>query len=126
MSKKRTYFISRAGPDKRWAELIASVVRDAGHEPIFQDEHFRVGQSIPDNMTRGGRGRLHDRRILAGLLRVGILPAELNAALMTDPLGRHGESFPYASRRSSSPASLAQLAYTSTLWARQMARLASD
>ena len=25
MPEKKTFFISRAGPDKRWAELIASV-----------------------------------------------------------------------------------------------------
>ena len=40
MPEKRIFFISRAGPDKRWAELIASVVRDAGHEAFFQDEDF--------------------------------------------------------------------------------------
>ena len=51
MSEAKTFFISRAGSDKRWAELIASVVRDAGHEAIYQDEYFRVGQSFVDNMT---------------------------------------------------------------------------
>jgi hypothetical protein len=35
MAEKRVFFISRAGADKRWAELIASVVRDAGHEPML-------------------------------------------------------------------------------------------
>jgi hypothetical protein len=28
MPDKKTFFISRAGADKRWAELIASVVRE--------------------------------------------------------------------------------------------------
>jgi hypothetical protein len=52
MSEKQTFFISRAGADNRWAELIASVVRDAGHKAIYQDEHFKVGQSFIDNMTQ--------------------------------------------------------------------------
>jgi hypothetical protein len=50
MPDKKTFFISRAGPDKRWADLIASVVRDAGHEAIHQDEHFAEGTSFSHNM----------------------------------------------------------------------------
>jgi len=34
MADKEIFFISRAGADKRWAELVPSVVRDAGHEAI--------------------------------------------------------------------------------------------
>ena len=31
-----TFFISRAGADKRWAEVIAGAVKAAGHEAIHQ------------------------------------------------------------------------------------------
>jgi hypothetical protein len=50
MAEKRTFFISRAGADRHWAELIAGVVRDAGHAPIHQDEDFQYGVSFIHSM----------------------------------------------------------------------------
>jgi hypothetical protein len=53
MQDKKTFFICRAGADERWAKLIASVVRDAGHEAFYEDENFLSGENIPNNITVG-------------------------------------------------------------------------
>ncbi len=111
MPEKKTFFISRAGPDKRWAELIASVVRDAGHEPFFQDEHFQVGQSIPDNMTRGAEADCTIAVFSPDYFKSEYCLAELNAALMNDPLGRQGYLIPVRIAPVELPSLVAQLAY---------------
>src|SRR4051794_21648973 len=94
MAEKRTYFISRAGADSRWAALIAGVVRDAGHEAIHQDEHFRVGQSIIDNMSRAAEADCTIAVLSRAYLESEYCLSELNAALKADPLGRRGRIIP--------------------------------
>jgi TIR domain/NACHT domain len=111
MPEKKTFFISRAGADKRWAELIASVVRDAGHEPFFEDEHFPPGQSIPDNMARGAEADCTIAVFSPAYFESEFCLAELNAALMKDPLGRQGYLIPVRVAPVEIPSLVAQLAY---------------
>jgi hypothetical protein len=111
MPEKKTFFISRAGADKRWAELIASVVRDAGHEPFFQDEHFQVGQSIPDNVTRGAEADCTIAVFSPDYFESKFCLAELNAAWMKDPLGRQGYLIEVRVAPVEIPSLFAQLAY---------------
>jgi TIR domain/NACHT domain len=111
MSEKKTFFISRAGADKRWAELIASVVRDAGHEAIHQDEHFRVGQSFIDNMTRAAEADCTIAILSPAYFESEYCLAELNAALVNDPLGRRGRVIPVRVAPIEIPRLIGQLAY---------------
>ena len=90
MSEKKTFFISRAGADKRWAELIASVVRDAGHEAIYQDEHFSEGTSFIHNMMLAAQADCTIAVLSPAYFESEYCLAELNAALAADPLGVHG------------------------------------
>jgi DNA polymerase III delta prime subunit len=111
MPEKKTFFISRAGADKRWAELIASVVRDAGHEPFFEDEDFHVGQNIIDNMTRAAKADCTIAVLSPAYLESEYCLSELNAALWTDPLGRRGQVIPVRVAPVDLPSPVAQLAY---------------
>jgi hypothetical protein len=111
MSEKRVFFISRAGADKRWAELIASVVRDAGHEAIYQDEHFRVGQSFIDNMTRAAESDCTIAVLSPAYFESEYCLSELDAALANDPLGRRGRVIPVRVQPVEIPSLLGQLAY---------------
>ena len=111
MPEKKTFFISRAGADKRWAELIASVVRDAGHEPIYQDEHFRVGQSFIDNMSRAAEADCTIAVLSQAYFDSEYCLSELDAALSTDPLGRRGRIIPVRVEAAEIPTLLGQLAY---------------
>jgi hypothetical protein len=72
----------------------ASVVRDAGHEPIYQDEHFLVGQSFIDNMARGAEADCTIAVLSPAYFESEYSLSELNAALANDPLGRRGRVFP--------------------------------
>jgi eukaryotic-like serine/threonine-protein kinase len=94
MPEKKTFFISRAVTDKRWAELIASVVRDAGHEAFFEDEHFHVGKSIPDIMRRGAEADCTIAVWSPAYFESEHCVAELNAAVMQSPLGHKGKLIP--------------------------------
>jgi eukaryotic-like serine/threonine-protein kinase len=111
MPEKKTIFISLAGADNRWAELIASVVRDAGHEPFFEDEDFQVGQSIPDNMMRGAEADCTIAVFSPAYFKSEFCLAELDAALMKDPLGRHGRLIPVRVAPVEIPGLVGQLAY---------------
>ena len=111
MPEKKTFFISRAGPDKRWAELIASVVRDAGHEPFFEDEHFEPGQSIPHNMMRGAEADCIIAVWSPAYFESEHCVAELNAALMKSPLGLQGNLIPLRVAPVELPAFVAQHAF---------------
>jgi TIR domain len=111
MPDKKTLFISRAGADKRWAELIASVERDAGHEPLFQAENFEVGQSIPANMMRGAEADCTIAVFSPDYFKSGFCLAELNAARIKDPLRRNGWLIPVRVEPVEIPSLVAQLAY---------------
>src|SRR5262245_7449809 len=37
---KPEFFISRAGADSEMAKLVAEIIREAGGEPYYQNEHF--------------------------------------------------------------------------------------
>jgi hypothetical protein len=111
MPEKKTFVISRAGADKRWAELIASVVRDAGHEAIYQDEHYRVGQSFIDNMMRATEADCTIAILSPAYFASEYCLAELNAALADDPLGRRGRIVPVRVETVAIPSLLGQLAY---------------
>ncbi len=80
MSEKRSFFISRAGPDERWADVIASVIRDVGHEAV-DEEDFRIECSVIESI----------RAALAGVPRArsGItLPRGRTAAFPRGRLAR--------------------------------------
>jgi hypothetical protein len=111
MPEKRVYFISRAGADKRWAELIASVVRDAGHEAIYQDEHFRVGQGFIDHMMRAAEVDCTIAVLSPAYFESEYCLSELDAALANDPLGRRGRVIPVRVQLVAIPNLLGQLAY---------------
>ncbi len=111
MSEKKTFFISRAGPDKRWAELIASVVRDAGHEPFFEDEHFRPGQNIVTNMSRGAEANCTIALYSPAYFQSDYCVKELNAALFKDPLGHDGTLIPILVAPVELPSFVADIAY---------------
>ena len=94
MSEKKTFFISRAGPDKKWAELIASVVRDAGNEPIYQDEDFGVGESFVHNMKIATEADCTICVFSPAYFESEYCLAELDAAFKADPLGKLGRIIP--------------------------------
>ena len=111
MPDKKTFFISRAGPDKRWAELIASVVRDAGHEPFFEDENFRVGQDIIDNMMRGAKADCTIAVFSPDYFKSDYCRKELDVVLFEDPLGRKGKLIPILVAPVKVPDFVADIAY---------------
>jgi len=111
MPEKRTFFISRAGADKRWAELIASVVRDAGHVAIYEDQDFQVGQSIADSMMRASEADCTIAVLSRAYLDSEYCLSELNAALFEDPLGRRGRVIPVRVEAVELPSLVAHLAY---------------
>jgi hypothetical protein len=88
--EKRIFFISRAGPDRHWASLIASVVKDAGHEAIHQDQDFREGQSFSHNMMLAAESDCTIAVLSPAYLQSEHCLAELHAALASDPIGVHG------------------------------------
>jgi TIR domain/NACHT domain len=94
MSEKKTFFISRAGADKRWAELIASVVRDAGHEAIHQDQDFAEGTSFSHNMMLAAESDCTIAVLSPQYFESKHCLAELHAALAADPLGTDGLILP--------------------------------
>ena len=94
MPEKRTFFFSRAGADKWWAGLIASVVRDAGHEAIHEKE-FPFGVSYIQSMREAAANS--DCTILVSspaYFESKHCVAELNTALARDPIGESGNILP--------------------------------
>ena len=111
MPEKKTFFISRAGADKRWAELIASVVRDAGHEAIHQED-FRIGASFIHNMRAASANSDCTITVLSpAYFESKYCQAELNAALAADPNGLSGNIFPVRIAPCQLPPDLAHLRY---------------
>ena len=94
MSEKRTFFISRAGADRQWAELIADVVRNAGHEAIHQEQNFSVGASFSHNMMLAAESDCTIVVLSPAYFESEHCLAELHAALADDPLGMHGRILP--------------------------------
>jgi len=111
MPEKRIFFISRAGADERWATLIASVVREAGHEAFSQDENFRVGQGFIDNMTLAAEADCTIAVLSRAYLESEYCLSELSAALAADPLGRRGKIIPVRVERVDIPSLPGHLAY---------------
>jgi hypothetical protein len=109
--EKKYFFISRAGADTRWAELIASVVRDAGHEPIYQDEHFHVGESFVDNMATAAEADCTIAVFSPAYFKSEHCLAELDAAIAADPLGRRHRVIPVLVDRAEIPTLFGHLAY---------------
>lgn len=108
---KRVFFISRAGVDQHWAELVARVVRDTGNEAVLQDEHFLPGQSFIDNMTRAAEADCTIAVLSRAYLESEYCLSELNAALAADPLGRRGQLIPILVEPVEMPRLLRHLAY---------------
>ena len=117
MSEKRVYFISRAGADSRWAELIACVVRDVGHEPISQDEHFQAGQSFINNMTQAAEADCTIAVLSRAYLESKYCRSELNAALVDDPDGGDGRIIPVLVESVDIPRLWRQFAYVNLVGA---------
>jgi len=111
MSTKRTFFISRTGVDRHWAELIASVVKDAGHEAIHQDEHFGIGESFSHNMMLAAESDCTIAVLSPAYFRSEHCLAELHAALASDPIGMHGRIMPVLVAPCELPRLLGHLAY---------------
>ena len=91
--------------------LGPSVVRDAGHEPFFEDEHFQPGQSIPYNMNRGAEADCTIAVWSPAYFESEHCVAELNAAVMESPLGLKGKLIPVRVAPVDIPLLYAQLAY---------------
>jgi hypothetical protein len=111
MSKKRTYFISRAGADRRWAEVIADVVREAGHEAIHKEQDFPVGASFSHKMMVAAESDCTIVVLSPAYFASEHCLAELNAALADDPLGVRGRIFPVLVAPCKLPRLVGQLAY---------------
>src|SRR6516165_7986371 len=95
MSGKRTFFISRAGADKRWAELIAGVVRDAGHEAIYEDQDFVTGEPIIRSMREAAAASDCTILVLSpDYFRSPYCLEELDAALYSALNGAPGRILP--------------------------------
>jgi hypothetical protein len=111
MSEKRIFFISRAGADERWAELIASVVIEAGHEAIHQGD-FGIGASFIHNMREASANSDCTIAVLShAYFQSEYCLAELNAALAPDPNGLTGQILPVLVARCDLPPDLAHLSY---------------
>ena len=115
MSEKQTFFISRAGADRRWAELIASVVKDAGHEAIHQDQDFRIGASFSHNMMQAAESDCTIAVLSPAYFQSEHCLAELHAALASDPIGVHGRIIPVLVAPCELPRLLGHLAYLDLL-----------
>src|SRR4051794_15519436 len=89
MSEKRTFFISRAGADRRWARLIASVVNDAGHDAVHQDQDFAVGESFSHNMMLAAESDCTISVLSPAYFQSEHCLAELHAALAADRASAH-------------------------------------
>src|SRR5262245_21879049 len=111
MSEKRTFFISRAGSDRRWAELIAGAVKDAGHEAVHQDEHFGAGESFSHNMMLAAESDCTITVLSPTYFESEHCLAELHAALASDPIGVHGRILPVLVAPCELPRLLGHLAY---------------
>jgi hypothetical protein len=110
MSEKKVFFISRAGADRRWAELIARAVKDAGHQ-AFSEEDIPIGENIVDNMARGADAYCTIAVLSPAYFRSEHCVAELASALFRDPLGRRGSVFPVRVEPVEIPNLYAPLAY---------------
>jgi hypothetical protein len=110
-AERKFFFISRAGADNHWAELIARVVREVGYEPIYQDEHFHVGESIIDNMATAAKADCTIAIFSSAYFKSEYCLAELDAALADDPLGRRYRLLPVLVERTEIPIHFRRLAY---------------
>jgi hypothetical protein len=111
MAEKRSFFISRAGVDKRWADEIAGVVRDAGHEAIHQAD-FRIGASFIQNMRAASANSDCTIAVLSpAYFQSQHCLAELNVALAADPNGLRGQIFPVLVVACDLPPDLVHLTY---------------
>jgi hypothetical protein len=107
---KRTFLISRAGAEKHWAELIAGVVRDVGHEAIYQDQDFVEGTSFPQNMMLAAESDCTIAVLSPAYFESEHCLAELHAALASDPIGVHRRILPVRVVASELPRLVAHLA----------------
>jgi hypothetical protein len=112
MAERRTYFISRAGADRRWAELIAGVVRDANHEAILQDDDFQYGVNFIQNMRAAEINSDCTIAVLSpAYFESQYCVAELDAALAPDPNGLGGQILPVLVAPCDLPPDVALLTY---------------
>jgi hypothetical protein len=94
MPEKKKFFISRADADKQWAELIASVVRDAGHQAIRQED-FPPGCSFIDSIRQASANSDCTIAVLSpAYFQSKYCCGELNSALALDPNGLSGRILP--------------------------------
>jgi hypothetical protein len=94
MAKRKTFFISRAGTDEAWVDLIAGVVESAGHEAIHQAK-FQLGRSIPVNISEAIERSDCTIAILSPAYFASVdCRAELGMVLRRDPTGELGRVFP--------------------------------
>jgi hypothetical protein len=111
MVEKKVFFISRAGADRHWGELIASVVRDAGHEVIYQDEHFSDGPTVIGSMRAAHEASDCTIAVLSShYFHSEYCVKELNTALYADPSGDRGRILPVLVDRCDLPGDVAELA----------------
>jgi hypothetical protein len=111
MPGKRTFFISRAGADRRWAELIASAVEEAGHESVHQGQDFGFGESFPHHMMLAAESDCTIVVLSPAYFASEHCMAELHAALASDPLGVHGRILPVLVAPCTLPRLLGHLSY---------------
>ena len=109
MPDKKTFFISREKADRHWAELIASVVRDAGHEAIHEEDSS-PGASFMHSMRAASANSDCTIAVLSpAYFESEYCLAELNAALALDPNGVKGQILPVLVARCGLPPDLVHL-----------------
>jgi hypothetical protein len=95
MSTTKDFFVSYTSVDQDWAEWIAWILEQAGYTCVLQTWDFVPGQDFMQQM----RYALDSSRQVVAVLSPEYLQsayagAELNAALVADPLGNKGTLVP--------------------------------
>jgi len=89
------FFISYTKQDEAWAEWIAFILEDAGHEVVIQAWDFRPGSDFVVQMDRALKDCDHVLAVLSeAYLQSSFATAEWSAAFAQDPTGEKGYLIP--------------------------------
>src|SRR5262245_15941881 len=111
MSQQLIFFISRAGADRRWAEIITRVVKEAGPSAIHQDKDFEAGVSFVRNIDQALESADCTIAVLSpAYVQSEHCMAELRAVLARDPNGVRGTILPVLVAPCPLPGSVGHLA----------------
>jgi hypothetical protein len=89
------FFISYTAADLQWAEWIAWVLEDVGHETIIQKWDFGVGANFVVEMQRAAQTAERTIAVLSpGYVASAFTPSEWAAAFAQDPTGAQKKLVP--------------------------------